>query len=470
MQRPDRMKPGRLAPGRTTPRLAAPLLALTLLTLGLIGGVFGAGRAAAADVDTYSWPSALCDLTGSATGSCSDWGWGYSNCPSNDTGCMRLTGSYQGTTYGESDPWGYALRNCTSYVAQKISQEFGGRNVAGWGNAANWATAAQQAGYALDPGPKQGDVAVWGTEAGGGYGHVAYVASVSNGVATFDEYNAKGDGSFTDTYTSATHAHGDGDWFIHLGTPADSGGSGTTPGDGTRIAQPSGSQYIFERGAALPVDYPDAVRYNAEGDSAVQTNDTAALPSAVLPANTILRPVGSNNQYLWNSAGQLQPIGDTPTSQCLFIAYPQNGLAVVPADWMAALPVASPVQCSLADGTRFTQADTGSQQYISVRGATFPLTYGDAVAYDGEGDKYTGLVMQPGYIQNPIHTAMMPAETVLRAAGGSAQYLWDGEQLHYIPDTVTSQCLVSHYPQNGIAIAPGSWTSAQSIGANAACS
>jgi surface antigen len=140
---------------------------------------------------------------------------------------MRLT--YPGTTYDESDPWGYYLRNCTSYVAWKISQEFSGRNISGWGNAASWATAAQNAGYSLDPvsAPQVGDIAVWGTEVGGGYGHVAYVYAVSNGVATFDEYNVAETGVFTSNYTSANHPGGyvRPDWYIHMGTPADASGS-----------------------------------------------------------------------------------------------------------------------------------------------------------------------------------------------------------------------------------------------------
>jgi len=179
----------------------------------------------AADANTYSWGNAnpLSESTDD---------YGYATCPSDDIGCKNypnLRYTLNGVTYGEADPWGYGLRNCTSYVAEKISQEFNGRNVSGWGDAANWAAAAQKAGYTLDSGPADGDIAVWGTEVASGYGHVAYVGSVANGVATFDEYNVHETGQFTDNYTSANHPGGKAapDWYIHMGTPAD--GEGSTP-------------------------------------------------------------------------------------------------------------------------------------------------------------------------------------------------------------------------------------------------
>jgi surface antigen len=44
---------------------------------------------------------------------------GYTTCPNDDQNCFEL--KYNG--YGESDPWGYYLRNCTSYVAWLLSQD-----------------------------------------------------------------------------------------------------------------------------------------------------------------------------------------------------------------------------------------------------------------------------------------------------------------------------------------------------------
>jgi surface antigen len=180
-----------------------------------------APQALASDTDTYSWhgAAALDENTDD---------YGYAQCLDNDSGCKRLTYTLNGVVYGESDPWGYSVRNCTSYVAEKISQEFSGRNISGWGNASNWKNAAVAAHYPLDTTPQVGDIAVW-VHAAGGLGHVAYVYSVSNGVATFDEYNVAETGDFTSSYTSANHPGDDGqthpDYYIHMGTPKDGGGS-----------------------------------------------------------------------------------------------------------------------------------------------------------------------------------------------------------------------------------------------------
>lgn len=48
-----------------------------------------------------------------------------------------------------------------------------------WGNARDWIASAQNAGYSTGSAPTVGSVAVW-PEDGGGYGHVAYVTSVTN--------------------------------------------------------------------------------------------------------------------------------------------------------------------------------------------------------------------------------------------------------------------------------------------------
>ena len=81
-----------------------------------------------------------------------------------------------------------------------------------------------------------------------------------------------------------------------------------------------------------------------------------------------------------------------------------------------------------------------------VRGAALTVTYSDAVAYDGENNaSVTNL--PAGYTQNSLHAPVVPASTVLRAAGSPAQYFWDGSQLHPVSDPATSGCLLSHYPQ-----------------------
>jgi len=236
------------------------LVAAFALLTGLVGipavmlVVSATPAAAAAQVNTYSWQSAPCSWTGATTGKCvnqadpsnqNDWyDWGVKTCPSGDGYCQaanEINGYYQ------YDQWGYQFRNCTSYVAEKISQEFGGRSVAGWGEAGDWATAAQEkqhGGYHLDSSPEVGDIAVWSDSAAPPYGHVAYVYAVSNGVASLDEYNEAETGAFTSSYTSANHYGGAPTSYIHMGIPVTSGGSPILTSSNS-LQTPDGYIHVF---------------------------------------------------------------------------------------------------------------------------------------------------------------------------------------------------------------------------------
>lgn len=237
-------------------RLASGLLAFSLAISGAAAeSVLSASTAHAADADTYPWPNAPCEFGSSGGASCVN--------PANNHDLYdwfeSSNGQFSGGGCGTSSPsgecfdnFGYEYRNCTSYVAQKISQEFPGKDISGWKSAYNWATAAQANGYSLDTKPQVGDIAVWGSEVGDGFGHVAYVASVNQAtqVATFDEYNVAGTGAFSNTYTSANHPGGKvaPDEYIHMGNPADnSSGSGTTSsnqGSGVGTAAYKGSDHL----------------------------------------------------------------------------------------------------------------------------------------------------------------------------------------------------------------------------------
>jgi len=245
------------------------IAAAGLLVAGGGMGIFVAEAAVhpavahAADADTYPWPNAPCEFRTAGGSTCAN---------PNKSGDLydwfnNPGGSFSGNGCGAKNPsslcfdnYSYEYRNCTSYVAQKISQEFSDnskpRNISGWGEAASWATNAKKAGYTLDTSPEEGDIAVWGTEAADGFGHVAYVASVTDGVATFDEYNVHGTGAFTDSYTSANHPGPKvtPDWYIHMGTPAGSSTStppitNSDPSSKIAVAQtPSGAMEAFARG------------------------------------------------------------------------------------------------------------------------------------------------------------------------------------------------------------------------------
>ncbi len=103
--------------------------------------------------------------------------------------CAKHIWFYNGS-YG--DPWGFALRNCTSFVAWRLrmtngladfENHFGGVH---WGNADHWNDAASSLGYLVDDVPAVGAVAQTDD---GRVGHVAWVSAVGDGTVTIEEYN-----------------------------------------------------------------------------------------------------------------------------------------------------------------------------------------------------------------------------------------------------------------------------------------
>lgn len=212
-----------------------------------------------ADDGGYPWSGALCAWTGLATGSCTNYDWGYTTCPSGDSYC---TSTNQINGYYQLDDWGYGFRNCTSYAAWRINQTFNVSNITGWGNAATWNTGytSPQPYAVYSPStytPQVGDIAQWGSEVAGGFGHVAYVWNVStvNGVTIADlwDYNQAGTGLFSASNTTASNSENTPDHYIHIGTvstnPGLGGGAASTRGN-TKFdvfveqASPSGSSNL----------------------------------------------------------------------------------------------------------------------------------------------------------------------------------------------------------------------------------
>ena len=85
------------------------------------------------------------------------------------------------------DDWGYLNRECTSFVAWRLSQA-GRKNFSGLHNANQWYSGS---GLELKKTPKVGDVAWYNSGVGGAgsMGHVAYVAGVHGDKVDLEEYN-----------------------------------------------------------------------------------------------------------------------------------------------------------------------------------------------------------------------------------------------------------------------------------------
>jgi surface antigen len=103
--------------------------------------------------------------------------------------CAQNIWLYNGS-YG--DPWGFALRNCTSFVAWRLRETNGVADFSNymdggeWGNAQHWAQNARALGYLVDGVPAVGAVAQTDQ---GPKGHVAWVEAVGDGTVTVEEYN-----------------------------------------------------------------------------------------------------------------------------------------------------------------------------------------------------------------------------------------------------------------------------------------
>lgn len=329
--------------GLTLKHLAL-LVMLVVLSTGFLLAT-GMKPAAATDTDTYSWPSAPCASSGSNLGQtsgtgywCSDYNWGESPCPTGDGYCSsanKMNGYYL------YDQWGMGFRNCTSYVAEKLSQVFS-KNIisSAWGDAADWNAYAIKHGYGDDVNPRVGDVAQWNSPAP--WGHVAYVYAVNgSGVASYDEYNYGEDGNFASTYTSASGSQGLPSTFIHIGDPSGGGGGGGYTGvgnttytggngmaDGTTMLT---GHYLASnnvQGAMILQSDGNAVLYyggnvvwktNTSGSGAnrlvMQTDGNLVL---YRPDNSVVWSSGSGGHYGTNPYAVLQDDGN-------FVIYTSSG-------------------------------------------------------------------------------------------------------------------------------------------------
>ena len=84
------------------------------------------------------------------------------------------------------DNWTMYNRECTSFVAFRLSSANGYNLPVGYGNANTWGTIARNRGITVDNNPAVGSVA-WSTA--GTYGHVAWVANVIGDQVEIEEYN-----------------------------------------------------------------------------------------------------------------------------------------------------------------------------------------------------------------------------------------------------------------------------------------
>jgi surface antigen len=155
----------------------------------------GAGPATSPTWGGYPYASATCEFGAQGGPACADPGrpgdlynWGYRDA--------------RGGEFRPSDPWGYEYRNCTSYVAWRLSRAgVPAALFTGLGNASQWiAGVAREPGVVVNDVPAPGAIAVWVVATG--VGHVAWVDSAGhgnagrNGAVLVSDYNYAGTGVF----------------------------------------------------------------------------------------------------------------------------------------------------------------------------------------------------------------------------------------------------------------------------------
>ena len=173
--------------------------------------------------------------------------------------CAKHIWYYNGT-YG--DPWGFALRNCTSFVAWRLRETNGigdFTNHLGGGTRSatprTGTTTPTALGYLVDDVPAVGAVAQTDD---GRVGHVAWVSAVGDGTVTVEEYNYYVAGGYDVRTAPASDFR-----YLHLADVAPDPSLGSTraaattaaPGGGTwtaRIARTRRPDRDHDVGATRP--------------------------------------------------------------------------------------------------------------------------------------------------------------------------------------------------------------------------
>ncbi|GAA5115819.1 hypothetical protein GCM10023339_23600 [Alloalcanivorax gelatiniphagus] len=224
--------------------------------------------------------------------------------------CARRVWSINGSI---GDPWGFVLRNCTSFVAWRLQERNGmdgfGNHFRGehWGDARNWDDVARRLGYRVDRVPAIGAVAQSDT---GRVGHVAWVSAIGPGTVTVEEYNHAmpgGYGSRTVPVGEFRYLHLDdvapspliGSDRPVVAVPDRTGGSWTVRVDdrGTlRLSRPDGrTRTLGPRRAFSPLAAP-ALALSRTGLPwlAATTRDGRVLAGTSRDGRLVLRAVGGS--------------------------------------------------------------------------------------------------------------------------------------------------------------------------------
>lgn len=128
------------------------------------------------------------------------------NTQSSTTGSIALGDDYPYKVGWQVDPWGLYTRQCTSFVAYRLSTVNGFTLPRAYGNADVWGTRARSEGYRVDMNPALGAVAWWNSM------HVAWVTAIDGDRVEIEEYNYNYSESYHRRWISKNSVSG----YIHF--------------------------------------------------------------------------------------------------------------------------------------------------------------------------------------------------------------------------------------------------------------
>ena len=384
-QTADGLRRGRRAAVLRLSRAALVLVAI-ISALAMIG--ISTGRisvASASQTECFSYGYA-CTPGYDATNTEGGWAWKY------------YGGSYAAT------PTGY--HNCTLYAAWRLEQN-GMANPGLWGNAVEWIDHTSHNNT-----PAVGSIAWWGSEVGGGFGHVAYVEQVRGSEVFIRADNYDESGGYTD---SGWISDGSVDAFLH---PHDL--QSGPPGEGSFVSN-DGFVYRIAGGAPIYVSNWDSVG-GPQPTTALSNAEFEALPQyprdgTILDGSggKVFIAAGGAPLYLsnWNAIGGPKP--GTVVDEAAIA----NAGGGVPWNHLRAYP---------ADGTQLDASSGGV--FIVAGGAPLYLSSWSAI-----GGPQPGVAVDQWDIENTsnpaAHLRPYPEDgTFLDASGGGVFIVAGGAPLY----------------------------------------
>lgn len=167
---------------------------------------------------------------------------------SSATGSIAKGDDYPYRIGWQVDPWGMYTRQCTSFVAYRLSTVNGFTLPRAYGNADVWGTRARSEGYRVDMTPALGAVAWWNTM------HVAWVTAIDGDRVEIEEYNF----NYTTNYNRRWIPKNSVSGYIHFKDLA--GGTTTSSSNSVPTNQtannslPSSGTYTFTGQAAIKAE------------------------------------------------------------------------------------------------------------------------------------------------------------------------------------------------------------------------